>query len=195
MLKWYNIIMETKPHFNTGRKSPFLKPMIGKQFGRLRVVSRAPSKDPSNAAAYWLCRCECGKEIVTRGLVLRKGTTKSCGCYSRDIARQTAQSRRKSPEQKLATIRDYKFRYKYGITLEERNRMALLQEEKCAICGNIEKLYVDHNHSNGKVRGLLCCRCNLMIGHVEESIAILQKAIVYLSRWESEHEWLEVANA
>ena len=51
--------------------------LIGKRFGRLVVIERAGTKRREIA---WLCRCDCGKEIVVPGNKLRSGHTKSCGC-------------------------------------------------------------------------------------------------------------------
>lgn len=52
--------------------------MIGKQFGRLTVISEVP-RCGCNAIKY-LCVCQCGNEKVVRGMLLRNGNTKSCGC-------------------------------------------------------------------------------------------------------------------
>jgi hypothetical protein len=76
---------------------------------------------------------------------------------------------------------------KYGITLEEYQKLWDDQNGVCAICGNPEPkegymLAVDHDHITGKIRGLLCSRCNTSIGKFEDSIEILQNAIKYLIR-------------
>lgn len=76
-----------------------------------------------------------------------------------------------------AYVRDFK------ITLEDYNRQLEKQNHKCAICGATDdqkELAVDHCHSTGKVRGLLCFRCNGSIGKFEDDISILQSAIEYL---------------
>lgn len=54
----------------------------GKKFGRLFVLARYPSADPSTA---WLCTCECGGEAIVLGQNLKRGLTKSCGCLRSDI--------------------------------------------------------------------------------------------------------------
>ena len=56
---------------------PFIE-MIGRKFGRLMVLSLMKK---GKQGAYYLCRCECGQEMVTRGMSLRNGHTFSCGCY------------------------------------------------------------------------------------------------------------------
>lgn len=57
----------------------------GNRYGRLTVIDRAEKL--SGQGACWLCRCDCGKEIITRGSSLRKGVTKSCGCVATEKLR------------------------------------------------------------------------------------------------------------
>jgi len=59
----------------------------GNQYGRLTVLGRAGSK---RNKATWLCLCECGNEISTRGDSLRRGATKSCGCLQKEKASESA---------------------------------------------------------------------------------------------------------
>ena len=58
------------------------------------------------------------------------------------------------------------------------------QNNKCAICGiefsDNNKAFVDHCHKTNRVRGLLCTRCNTLLGMAKDNIEILQKAITYL---------------
>jgi hypothetical protein len=60
-------------------------------------------------------------------------------------------------------------KYRYGITEDDYHRMAEKQNQSCAICGRgTQRLDVDHDHETGKVRGLLCIRCNTTVGILEE---------------------------
>ncbi len=83
-------------------------------------------------------------------------------------------------------------KYKYGISLEEYNLKLISQGNCCAICGTDkpggghENLYVDHDHNTGKVRGLLCRSCNLMLGYAFDKIDTLESGIAYIKRWENE---------
>lgn len=72
---------------------------------------------------------------------------------------------------------------RYGITLEEYSQMFDRQKGLCAICQkpSEDRLHVDHCHATGKIRGLLCFKCNSMIGKANDEIAILQRAIQYLA--------------
>lgn len=73
----------------------------------------------------------------------------------------------------------------FGITVEDYNKMFDKQNGCCAICGKHQSEFkiafaVDHNHKTGKVRGLLCSRCNTMLGFASDNINILKAAINYL---------------
>lgn len=62
--------------------------LTGQRFERLLVLGRSAEKRGNCTQAMWLCRCDCGKEIVTYGNTLRNGATKSCGCFSVDHCRK-----------------------------------------------------------------------------------------------------------
>lgn len=83
---------------------------------------------------------------------------------------------------KFNRLRNYK--EKYGITIKDYEVYLMKQDGKCAICKKEDttKLAVDHRHSDGKVRGLLCKKCNLAIGLFHDDISILFSAIEYLSK-------------
>jgi hypothetical protein len=73
-------------------------------------------------------------------------------------------------------------RKKYGLTLNQYRMLFEMQNHKCAICGQQQEqtLSVDHDHRTGKVRELLCIKCNTIIGFADDNVEILQKAIEYL---------------
>jgi hypothetical protein len=77
---------------------------------------------------------------------------------------------------------------RYGISVEVYSQLLASQGGGCAICGalaahsNTEKLFVDHNHETGKVRGLLCHCCNAMLGYAKDNTSNLCKGIQYLER-------------
>lgn len=82
----------------------------------------------------------------------------------------------------LAKLKDKRTAYKrkYGITLEELEAMSERQQRKCLICQNEKRLFVDHCHSSGTVRALLCPSCNSMIGKIESGKDILKRIVLYL---------------
>lgn len=73
---------------------------------------------------------------------------------------------------------------KYGLTEEEYKKLFASQNNKCAICGcefnENNKGFVDHSHINNEVRGLLCTKCNTLLGMANDNIEVLEKAIQYL---------------
>jgi len=70
----------------------------------------------------------------------------------------------------------------YKISPKQFDNMVKIQNGGCAICdvklGN--KLYIDHNHKTGKIRGLLCNTCNRAIGLLKHDTEILKRAQLYL---------------
>lgn len=87
----------------------------------------------------------------------------------------------KEQRKKCALKRDF------NLTPEQYNEMLLNQNGVCAICGGINKngrkLAVDHNHVTNAVRGLLCIKCNMGIGCLQDDPSILQASIEYLGQY------------
>jgi Recombination endonuclease VII len=87
-----------------------------------------------------------------------------------------------------------KLKNKYGITVNDYYRMLEEQGGGCGICGTKvpssrkrkyvaqEMFFVDHSHSTGKVRGLLCGKCNRGLGYFEDEPERLEEAANYLRR-------------
>lgn len=88
----------------------------------------------------------------------------------------------------------------YGITVDDYHRMLKEQNYGCALCGStdpsmgnrgyirngnktIRSVFdVDHNHKTGKVRGLLCTKCNRLVGLANDSLTTAQNLVQYLSK-------------
>jgi hypothetical protein len=80
--------------------------------------------------------------------------------------------------------KNYNLKKNYGINIDQYNDMLKKQKNKCLICHNefkpMKNTHVDHNHTTGKVRGLLCTKCNSALGYFNDDINILKEAIKYL---------------
>lgn len=108
--------------------------------------------------------------------------------YSSDpmakVRRQFRAGRRK--EANPTAQREAELKRLYGITLQDYVDMFKKQGEVCAICKEECKtkksLSVDHDHNSGKVRGLLCNRCNRALGMFQDSPPLLLRAAEYLNR-------------
>lgn len=64
--------------------------------------------------------------------------------------------------------REWHYKCRYNITIEEYDRLLDLQNGHCALCPmtpemNGKRLYIDHNHTTKKIRGLLCIHCNALV--------------------------------
>lgn len=84
--------------------------------------------------------------------------------------------------------RKYNLNKKFNLTIEQYNSILISQNNTCAICGvdaklQNKKLAVDHNHSTGNIRGLLCSSCNTGIGLLKDDIKVLNSAIKYLHKY------------
>jgi Recombination endonuclease VII len=72
----------------------------------------------------------------------------------------------------------------YRTSLEEYEQLLVRQNGACPICGKqtTKRLCVDHCHATGRVRGLLCSKCNLGIGQLDDDPGLMRAAIAYVSR-------------
>jgi Autographiviridae endonuclease VII len=91
--------------------------------------------------------------------------------------------RANNPEKQHAT----EIKRRYGMSAQEYAQMLKAQNYRCKICDKLHapdrkkgRLFVDHCHASGRVRGLLCANCNSMIGHADDNVKTLEKAIIYL---------------
>jgi hypothetical protein len=71
-------------------------------------------------------------------------------------------------------------RQRYGLSLNDLAAMKVAQGGVCAICGSPGRLHVDHDHDSGRIRGLLCNRCNLAIGQFGDESELLRQAARYV---------------
>ena len=93
--------------------------------------------------------------------------------------------RAKNPDRIAINERRKNLKFRYGITIEEYDRILELQNFCCAICNThgddlTKRLVVDHCHETNNVRGLLCPSCNRGLGLLKDSEDILESAIKYL---------------
>lgn len=95
---------------------------------------------------------------------------------------------RHSKEELLQRQRAVRLKCIFGLTMDQYRAMLAEQNAMCAICGHphdegLRKgLVVDHNHTTGKVRGLLCRHCNTAIGQLKEDPSLFQRAVSYLAQ-------------
>ena len=90
------------------------------------------------------------------------------------------ESHRRYHRKRRVEDRAYQLKKRYNLSVDDYNKMLEKQNGKCFICNKIIKLYIDHNHKTGNVRGLLCQRCNTGLGQFDDNPLLLLNAIRYL---------------
>lgn len=93
--------------------------------------------------------------------------------YSRDY-------RKRHKERRYKSRKTSELKTKYDISFEEFEKKLKDQDARCAICNEVSILHVDHCHTTGKFRGLLCRHCNLGLGFFKDNKILMKKALDYL---------------
>ncbi len=83
--------------------------------------------------------------------------------------------------------RNYDLQSKYGITINDYDNILEAQGNCCDICSTdtpdgTGRFVVDHCHNTGKMRGIVCSKCNIMLGMARDDTGILKAAIHYLDK-------------
>lgn len=116
-----------------------------------------------------------------------QGTCRECAKVVYKAYREKQKTYAEEERQKVKDrIRETKYKMKYGVDLEQFDRMREEQEYRCYICSSHEVdnrhkvLYIDHDHDTGEVRKLLCSKCNQGLGLFKDSPGLLDTAATYL---------------
>jgi Autographiviridae endonuclease VII len=121
----------------------------------------------------------------------RRRQRKPCRTECKDCSNKRQRVYHKAYIRKVANgdpkwYRDKNLRSLYGISLEQFTAILESQGGTCAICSGPPMgsgtYHVDHDHATGQIRGLLCHKCNVSLGMVQDSVEHLQKLIDYLSK-------------
>ena len=104
--------------------------------------------------------------------------------YKEQYIRRSREWREKYPERVI----ENGIKYRHGISLEDYKRILEEQNGKCAICGKLQsdfkqRFIVDHCHKTEKIRGLLCYRCNTLLGRIENVPNNFKKLLEYLEKY------------
>ncbi len=103
-------------------------------------------------------------------------------------AAETRERRMKNPEQSRQSCRDHHLKRYYGLSRDEFDAMKEAQDGRCKCCkvkfGLLRATWacVDHCHATGRIRGLLCLQCNVVLGWAHDSPKILRACARYLER-------------
>lgn len=112
---------------------------------------------------------------------------KKASSGKRNICKQCVSTKFKKGKKFKDENRDRQLKRRYGIDLIQYNELFISQNGSCAICNTHQSklkvsLAVDHCHTTGKVRGLLCYNCNSGLGRFKDNTSYLLTAAEYLNR-------------
>lgn len=138
-------------------------------------------------------RCtKCKKELSLSNF--HKDITKEDGRHTRcKVCRKEPTAVYNSTQRAKDLKKSANLKRDFGITLQQYDVMLESQNGVCAVCGQpetarysdgetVKRLSVDHDHKTGRVRGLLCGRCNCALGYVDDSKERLLQLAIYLER-------------
>jgi len=162
----------------------------GNRYGMLTLVTQLNAKT-ANGSYKYIAQCDCGESKVVAYYAVARGTTKSCGCQQYPKGELSPNWKHGFADKSHPEYKRYQReafdRFKYN--LEPEHKQALLDKQNgcCAICnykfgqkkGDIK---VDHCHTSGAVRGLLCDLCNRGFGYFKDNVDSFKNAINYLTR-------------
>jgi hypothetical protein len=158
----------------------------GRKINKLTLLKMLDERT-GNSSFKYLTKCECGTEKVIGYSLMTSGRAKSCGCqqYPKgELSPNYKHGRSQTKEYDL----ELHMKRAYGLDFKDYERMLEEQNGVCAICSSPPpnnrktRLAIDHCHKTGKVRGLLCDKCNRSIGLLKDDVSVLKSAIKYLTK-------------
>ncbi len=126
------------------------------------------------------------EKIRARAALYRERNRERRNAYGRNRYKELGGRKMKCPEKLRETDRRHHLKKNFGLTVEQYEQMERRQHGMCAICATRnpgQRLAVDHCHDTGAVRGLLCLRCNVGIGMLNDDPKLLAEAILYLEAY------------
>ncbi len=167
------------------------KEKIAAELGELPILSN-PDYRKRFTKGFKYTHCVRGHELTDNNVYTgNQGKYRRCKACSRIRSKHYQRFKyQENPEEFARKRHEYDLKWKYGISIEEKNAMLEKQGYRCANKGcltdkpmaarNEDNWLVDHDHKTGKVRGLLCNTCNLTLGALTDDIGKLQGLIDYL---------------
>jgi hypothetical protein len=123
---------------------------------------------------------ECGSTKEANQFPRNRSTKTGYGTYCKPCHNNAIGKRNR--ERLHGSTRHYHLSRRYGISAAQAEALIEAHGGLCAICRKRPAQHVDHDHCSGSVRGMLCLPCNTGLGHFNDDIADMQRAIDYLKR-------------
>ena len=169
--------------------APVVAAKIGRTVGAVRRRRHTLGISPVRSAFP----CEaCGVQVCDeRPLGAPKRFCPACSRERRRASQRTRDAKYYAlhPERYSGKTRRWRLLKAYGLTPADYDRMLAEQDGRCLLCKAEEsdsygrRFYIDHDHLNGVVRGLLCGACNMGIGQLKDDPALMRAAAAYVERY------------
>lgn len=172
-----------KPEYASNRRKKYASD--DKERERRKRQSRTPKENAEYMRVYYAKNKHRWKRSAQQQQIINARNRKKYAEseeYRNKCKAEVKDYRKRNPQAKFAN--DLK---KYGLTPERYGELLASQHGSCAICKQKSstktrgfRMFIDHCHATGKVRGLLCGNCNFAIGHLQDSPELCEVAAEYL---------------
>lgn len=139
----------------------------------------------------WLCKCDCGKEVIINASSLLRNLTTSCGCFKIEKCRQGYKDISKSYWRRKKQDA-YKRGYEFSITQEYVWTIYEQQNRKCIFSGIDVLFYYDNNRPQLQTASIDRINCN--IGYIEGNIQIVHKTVNLMKSFLNDDEFIAWCN-
>lgn len=167
----------------TGR---FHQDQSGTKIAMLTLLEKTNIRTKNGSYKYRVV-CDCGTEKIVGFSQMTRGNTQSCGCLQLRKGKDSPAYKHGRSQTKEYDL-ELHMKKNYGINFKQYEEMLFSQNNQCAICKaeppknqHKTRLNIDHCHTTGKIRGLLCDCCNRALGLMRDNTELLEKAIQYLN--------------
>ncbi len=143
----------------------------------MTYLSDSPESD-KEVQRQRLCS-RCGQEKPIQQFVRNRSDRSGYGYHCKPCHNRVSRLNR---EKHHGSVQNYMLKHRYGITVDQLAEALAGQQGLCAVCLLRTARHVDHDHSTGKVRGILCFACNGALGQFNENVEWLERAVQYLEQ-------------
>ncbi len=140
-----------------------------------------------------LRQCKCGVTAYTQeDLELfslsknctygRRNTCKACNSAASRKSAGYTEPKKSAPKGTYNTSKERSIYARYGLSAKAHKELLAKALNCCEICQQSQDLVVDHDHLTGKVRGILCRKCNTGLGLLQDNLTTIKKVVKYLEK-------------
>ena len=134
--------------------------------------------------------CPHCRQTKNRTEFYRSNASRGFHSWCKVCCRAAGRKRVRDPKKR----RQYTLKSRYGLSSADLTQLRLAQKNKCGLCAQPlqhNHFHIDHSHTTGEIRGLLCPRCNVAIGLFHDDPELIKAALCYLER----KSWTVVSSA